>query len=386
MARMKIPGSKWWDKKAKESDPRQWDIPPSASGAWDLPKYQPMKTFVNESIPPDTWGWLPTAGVSLSVESLQAARDRLLRGSGIEWRLANKVGQEIEASMKAKEIESGVNTAFKYALSESKFLQKKVLFSVETRINATSANRELEITVTAEVPGAQLPRLHQVVSVSQQEFIRSGDPAKFLAETARSLVQSVDSLLDGSMRAHGLNPENFMVERDSGSQGSAGQPPGMTAAMVSRAWEEYFAKNRGEATRGVTPRGETKKKPTEPTPEDPDVERALLSGRMGVAFEWHRWAEEIPWIQWPSRWLVQVVPPSACAIVRFKVRTRFMPKDRWVSVYLDGYNLIGAFGGPYWEAYPFGLQGGDIARFAMKDTGGLLGEIQNMIDALEVQE
>lgn len=91
------------------------------------------------------------------------------------------------------------------------------------------------------------------------------------------------------------------------------------------------------------------------------------------------WISEIPALHFPSDWDVQLIPPFSGALVRFRVN----PTVESISVYLDGYERLGIFDGPYWEVYPYA---DDVARFAMDDTDGLLAAIQEVIDGEDSYE
>lgn len=100
-----------------------------------------------------------------------------------------------------------------------------------------------------------------------------------------------------------------------------------------------------------------------------------------TAFEYYshamkEWGTKIPHIKFPSHWLVQILPPFGGAVVRFSACTR----EEWlsVSVYLDCYNNLGAYNGPYWEIHP-GTKD-DIERFAMNDVDGLLNAINKVLE------
>lgn len=102
---------------------------------------------------------------------------------------------------------------------------------------------------------------------------------------------------------------------------------------------------------------------------DMEVYKALAT--VEKAFEYYRWVKEIPYINFPASWAVQMCPPFGGAVVRFHVRDN---QGHDVSVYLDCYEVLGLYrGDPYWEVYP--ASDGDIARFSMQDTDGLIGEI-----------
>ena len=83
--------------------------------------------------------------------------------------------------------------------------------------------------------------------------------------------------------------------------------------------------------------------------------------------EYTRWCSEIPHIQFPAAWEVQVIPPYYGAVVRFRVRNK---RGKEISVYLDCYDALGCYGSPYWEIFP--AADNDIARYPMGDTAGLL--------------
>lgn len=96
-------------------------------------------------------------------------------------------------------------------------------------------------------------------------------------------------------------------------------------------------------------------------------------------FEWRKWINEIPPLQFPSHWYVRIIPPFSTGIVRFMVCLTPDMRDR-VSVYLDCYQLAGCMDGPYWEVYPGGEGGGDVSRCGINDTATLLEEIGKSLE------
>ena len=88
--------------------------------------------------------------------------------------------------------------------------------------------------------------------------------------------------------------------------------------------------------------------------------------------EYTNWCGEIPYITFPSDWQVQVIPPFAGAVVRFKIKKG----DASVSIYLDCYDILGCYGQPYWEVYP---HEDDVFRCDMEDTETLLRAIAESI-------
>jgi len=88
------------------------------------------------------------------------------------------------------------------------------------------------------------------------------------------------------------------------------------------------------------------------------------------AFEWIRWMQEIPSINFPKEWAIKIIPPFGNAVVRFRV-------NEDISVYLDCYDALGYVGVPYWEMYP--TKEGDTFRCDMNDIDELLDAISKAI-------
>ena len=102
------------------------------------------------------------------------------------------------------------------------------------------------------------------------------------------------------------------------------------------------------------------------------MENHLLVLEYSQIMEHSKWLKEIPYIQFPDDWQVQISPPFAGAVVRFRVI-----KDKAeVSIYLDCYDKLGCYGEPYWEVYP---HEGDVYRCDMDDTKSLLNAIKHSI-------
>lgn len=103
------------------------------------------------------------------------------------------------------------------------------------------------------------------------------------------------------------------------------------------------------------------------------TDRTLLYCQYSEAFEHDKWREEIPYLHFPYYFRVQMLPPFAGAVVRFRVKDG----DKLVSVYLDCYDTLAAMGEPYWERYP--SHTGDVERFPMNDTGKLIKAIKRSL-------
>lgn len=89
--------------------------------------------------------------------------------------------------------------------------------------------------------------------------------------------------------------------------------------------------------------------------------------------EHSKWVKEIPYLKFPSDWEVQISPPFAGAVVRFRIKS----KGKDISIYLDCYDTLGCVGQPYWEIYP---HNNDTYRCYLNETEELLKEIQFAID------
>jgi len=83
---------------------------------------------------------------------------------------------------------------------------------------------------------------------------------------------------------------------------------------------------------------------------------------------WREWVERIPNISFPADWRVKIIPPFGGALVRFLV----IKGEKRISVYLDVFERLGFYGGPYWEIYPYGT---DVYRVSMENTEELIQKI-----------
>ena len=100
------------------------------------------------------------------------------------------------------------------------------------------------------------------------------------------------------------------------------------------------------------------------------MDRYIKAAEFDRAFETREWVKKIPHIKFPADWEVQIIPPFSGSIARFRVNDK-------VSVYLDGYDLAGLEGEPYWEVYP---HKGDVYRCAMNNVDDLIMAIQESLD------
>jgi len=86
------------------------------------------------------------------------------------------------------------------------------------------------------------------------------------------------------------------------------------------------------------------------------------------ALDYEKWHKQIPYISFPAGWKVKIDFPRTGAMVRFRVC--LVPNlEEDVSIYLDCDEILGMYGGPYWEVYP---HRGDTFRCGMNETDRLI--------------
>jgi len=77
------------------------------------------------------------------------------------------------------------------------------------------------------------------------------------------------------------------------------------------------------------------------------AERTATVINYDRVMEADKWSGLIPPLAFPSDWHIHMLPPSGGAIVRFVV----VKEDKYASVYLDGYDMLGIMEKPYWEVF-----------------------------------
>ena len=100
-----------------------------------------------------------------------------------------------------------------------------------------------------------------------------------------------------------------------------------------------------------------------------NMELTRLRYKIEDEQHWRGEIKVIPFIQFPSDWKVQIIPPFGDAVVRFRVK---LPSGKEKSIYLDSRESLGVYGDPletYWEVYPYR---GDTARCGMREIDKLL--------------
>ena len=97
------------------------------------------------------------------------------------------------------------------------------------------------------------------------------------------------------------------------------------------------------------------------------LERISISAKYDRVMETREWTSSIPPITFPSDWQVHIVPPFAGAVVRFLVAK----DNKYASIYLDGYGILGAEEEPYWEVFT-PIEDSFPRRCPMEDTDTLM--------------
>ena len=88
---------------------------------------------------------------------------------------------------------------------------------------------------------------------------------------------------------------------------------------------------------------------------------------------WDNAYQFCPFFAIPSHWLVQFIPPTNGAAMRFQVRHKYKPNMKPISVYADFDGNLGAVTHPYWEIYPDFV--GDNWRCSLPETERLVAAI-----------
>ncbi len=108
------------------------------------------------------------------------------------------------------------------------------------------------------------------------------------------------------------------------------------------------------------------------------ISKHLVADKYHTEFDSSNWIKKIPYINFPKSWCIKIIPPFGGAIIRFLVSKS--PDEKGVSVYLDGYSLLGAWDEPYWEIYPYKE---DVFRCKMNDTDELIKAISTSLRYLK---
>lgn len=107
-----------------------------------------------------------------------------------------------------------------------------------------------------------------------------------------------------------------------------------------------------------------------------DFDVIKKSGELARLLEWEKWQNEIPYIEFPKEYLIRAIPPFHGSIIRYNIKHKEY-NELWVSIYLDCYDILGLFGKPYWEVYPYD---GDVFRCDMNDTEALLQAVKQSFE------
>lgn len=102
------------------------------------------------------------------------------------------------------------------------------------------------------------------------------------------------------------------------------------------------------------------------------MKRCDVKSLYDETFETREWAGNIPSLRFKEEWEVQIIPPFGGALIRFLVSAN----DKFLSVYLDGYNMLGGVRGEiYWEVF----DGEDIERFKIGESEQMMARIEEKL-------
>lgn len=95
--------------------------------------------------------------------------------------------------------------------------------------------------------------------------------------------------------------------------------------------------------------------------------------------EYKKWAEELPYLHFKKEWKVKIIPPFGGTVIRFCISY----KDKWVSVYFDGYSELGSMIDergccvPYFEY----CDGEDFYRYPMDESDRMMNDIESFLES-----
>lgn len=98
--------------------------------------------------------------------------------------------------------------------------------------------------------------------------------------------------------------------------------------------------------------------------------------------KWMQWIHKIPFLKFPCNYEIKIIPPFGGAIIRFWIRSPKMAQSENVSVYLDGHDVLGCVGEPYWEIYPYSKDD-PTARYLLNETDQLMNGIKIAVKNME---
>lgn len=107
------------------------------------------------------------------------------------------------------------------------------------------------------------------------------------------------------------------------------------------------------------------------------VAKYKLLDEMQKTFEWGKWQQEIPYLQFKPEWEVRAIPPFQGAIIRYNIKYF----DKVCSIYLDCYDMLGHMGEPYWELFPD--SDGETFRCGMNETDKLITAIEHSLQCTD---
>ena len=109
------------------------------------------------------------------------------------------------------------------------------------------------------------------------------------------------------------------------------------------------------------------------------MRKIILKTKMEEEYEWRKWVEELPYLNFKDDWKVKVIPPFGGAVVRFHIKHK-EDENAWVSVYLDCYRELGVVDEPYWEVYPYHYEDyEDVFRVGLGDEDELIKRIEESL-------
>lgn len=107
-----------------------------------------------------------------------------------------------------------------------------------------------------------------------------------------------------------------------------------------------------------------------------DEEYTSMRGKIEKVEAWHKWSDLIPYITWPSHWLIKPVPPTEYCLVRYRVTTKNLEEHGLhVSVWFDPYKRLSPCDYVYWGVSPDKV--GNIGKWKMDEQAQMMEDVEN---------
>jgi len=106
-----------------------------------------------------------------------------------------------------------------------------------------------------------------------------------------------------------------------------------------------------------------------------NTKRSVIADYDRVMWTFER-IDAIPFLNFPKKWNVRIIPPFMGATIRFQVTDKYTKAGDFVSVFLDMDENLGMSKKPYWEVFPCV---DDVIRVDIDNTEKLMKTIKKSL-------